>query len=299
MWFKDFLKRHKKYIKHKKTKGIEMVRVRSVEEEDLDAFLAAAQQLFDQHQFVPDLIINADESPVDAMRSQPSKRLTTSTNSRASVIQGENEKLRTILPFIAASGRVWMVVLIFICGKSEDDEAEREVPINTQLRKLRGSYRFFMLGQKKEFINTPLWIKKTNELLNIISPYQGGKSTPLLTFDRHTSHLAEEAIVLLLENNVHTLLFPPHTTHWLQPFDDMAAAALKKTVKHMRDSQNWSLCFRGMKPTNTLASIIINAVTKAFTPEVIKASFKNTGIYPFDKEKNSFSLERIFRKNGR
>lgn len=165
MWFKDFLKRHKKYIKHKKTKGIEMVRVRSVEEEDLDAFLAAAQQLFDQHQFVPDLIINADESPVDAMRSQPSKRLTTSTNSRASVIQGENEKLRTILPFIAASGRVWMVVLIFICGKSEDDEAEREVPINTQLRKLRGSYRFFMLGQKKSLSTLLYGSKKRTSCL--------------------------------------------------------------------------------------------------------------------------------------
>jgi hypothetical protein len=62
----------------------------------------------EQYPFVPELVINDDESPVDAMKAKPSKALVNANVKKHCTIDFPRESIRTILPFVSAAGSVWM-----------------------------------------------------------------------------------------------------------------------------------------------------------------------------------------------
>lgn len=56
----------------------------------------------------------------------------------------------------------------------------------------------------------------------------GDRSPHILFLDGHSSHTYNlDFIELMKVNNVYPVVFPPHTTHWLQPADKAFFKSLK------------------------------------------------------------------------
>jgi hypothetical protein len=81
--------------------------------------------------------------------------------------------------------------------------------------------------------------------------------------------------------NIVVLCYPPHCTHVLQGLDVVAFAAFKKIWMRRRDQWVTDNPFASFGKT-AWVSVWTAAFSEAMTESTIKASFKKTGVVPFD-----------------
>ena len=106
----------------------------------------------------------------------------------------------------------------------------------------------------------------------------------LLLMDSHNSHTFNfQFIKLMNENNIHVLALPAHTTHCLQPLDDVPFANFKGAWyegvrQYVRSS--------GAKKLSKAEFFCVfsPAWVKAITVNQVKAGFRNTGVWPVDRK---------------
>lgn len=106
----------------------------------------------------------------------------------------------------------------------------------------------------------------------------------LLLLDNHESHISIESLEYCKNNNIVLVSFPPHTTHKLQPLDVGVYGPMKKYFNSAMDS--WMKCVDNAGKAVTIydvPKIFSSIYFKAFCDSNILASFKKTGIHPYDR----------------
>ena len=104
----------------------------------------------------------------------------------------------------------------------------------------------------------------------------------LLLLDGHASHYCPETIKLAAKKKVLLFTLPLHTTHMTQPLDAGCFAPLKMAWK--QECHEYSVKNPGRVVTRAeFCQLFARAWYKAMTPSNIVASFRATGICPFDK----------------
>jgi len=86
-----------------------------------------------------------------------------------------------------------------------------------------------------------------------------------------------------MENRIHTLFFVPHTTHWAQPLDDKVLASLKFWVAALKRTEVFDRVATATPLDGVVQAVIRKAETLSFTPQVIQAAFRDTGVWPWKK----------------
>jgi hypothetical protein len=76
-----------------------------------------------------------------------------------------------------------------------------------------------------------------------------------------------------------------HSSHILQPLDDVPFANLKRIGCQARDKLTLGRQIRGESLDNVTQEAILIAEKRAFTTPIIKAGFARTGVWPTDKKK--------------
>ena len=191
-------------------------------------------------------------------------------------------RLRTILPFVAASGRVWMIVLIYKDMSQTGTKKESTVPVTTELRNTRSSTPTYYATTANGFITNDLWKQIIARLVERLSAFKCGQPA-LLLLDRHTTHMELSSVNLLLDSNVQPLYLPAHTTHLLQPLDDVIFGSFKLKVRAKRDLEKMRRLLCGEVLHSVIEDIITEEKSNIFEESVIQAEFKHTGIWPFNK----------------
>lgn len=108
-----------------------------------------------------------------------------------------------------------------------------------------------------------------------------------LLLDNLRFHKDVDPIILAKKNFVHLLFLPPNTSHFLQPLDDLVFARYKTHLAKL--ARQLLLALKGTT-TKQSPALIITAVTSAaekvaFSPDAIKLSFKNCGMWPINIQK--------------
>ena len=125
--------------------------------------------------------------------------------------------------------------------------------------------------------------KKLIEYLRSVDEL-GPEKNNILLMDSHNSHTFNfQFIKLMNTNNIHVLALPAHTTHCLQPLDDVPFANFKGSWyegvrQYVRSS--------GAKKLSKAEffNVFSPAWVKAITVNQIKAGFRNTGVWPVDRK---------------
>ena len=104
----------------------------------------------------------------------------------------------------------------------------------------------------------------------------------LLILDGHSSHYCPEFVKLAAHEQVLVFVLPPHTSHLSQPLDRGCFSPLKSYWKRVCHK------FHTANPGRNITSydfvnLFAEAWSSAMTINNIIASFKVTGIYPFDR----------------
>ena len=116
----------------------------------------------------------------------------------------------------------------------------------------------------------------------------------LLLMDGHSSHYNPETIKLAAKNGVILFTLPPNTTHITQPLDRACFAPLKAAWRH--ECHAFYTSHPGRVVTHLdFCGLFSNAWYKAMTPRTITASFKVTGICPYDR--SSIQLGGVDKKS--
>ena len=125
--------------------------------------------------------------------------------------------------------------------------------------------------------------KKFVEYLKGIGQGAPHKNNVLL-MDSHNSHTFNfQFIQLMNENNIHVLALPSYTTHCLQPLDDVPFANFKTAwYEGVRQYVRKS----GAKKLSKAEffDVFSPAWLKAITVNAIRAGFRNTGVWPIDRQ---------------
>jgi beta-lactamase regulating signal transducer with metallopeptidase domain len=126
--------------------------------------------------------------------------------------------LRTILPFVAASGRVWLVVLIYKTVNDSEGSTKVDVSAPSSIKRTRGTYPTYYATTSKGFITNDLWINIIATFTELVRAEAGGKHAMLL-LDRHSVHLEMASFQSLIDNCIHPYTYQ-HTplilfSHWM------------------------------------------------------------------------------------
>jgi hypothetical protein len=111
-----------------------------------------------------------------------------------------------------------------------------------------------------------------------------GRDWRLLILDGHGSHLTQDFIDYCNSHHILLAIFPPHSTHTLQPLDvvcfkPLSSAYSKELTNHLQKTQ-------GLIPVKKgdFFPLFWRAWVSSFTTETILSSFEATGIWPMEPE---------------
>ena len=117
----------------------------------------------------------------------------------------------------------------------------------------------------------------------IFLPYRGPQRPQVLVLDQHHSHEAYSMLKLAIEQDIHILALPPHTSHWLQPLDKGCFSALSRYYR--------SICSQFMSSSRshvvnkaTFTRLFSQAWERGMTQTNVRSGFRVTGIVPFNPE---------------
>ncbi|KAJ2965757.1 hypothetical protein NUW54_g14012 [Trametes sanguinea] len=99
----------------------------------------------------------------------------------------------------------------------------------------------------------------------------------LLILDGHRSHVTIEMINLAIENNIHIFLFPPHTTHRLQPLDVGVFNALQ-SAWHIHMNRFYRISRGEKMDAGEFIREYLALRNRLFTESLIRSAWDASGI---------------------
>jgi hypothetical protein len=111
------------------------------------------------------------------------------------------------------------------------------------------------------------------------------RSHRLLFVNEHGSHVNMESLYWREQHEILLTVYPPHSTHRLQPLDVSIFAPLARYYSQTLDDLIRKSEGRTSISKRDFFSFAWSAFEKAFTKENIASGWLDTGIWPFDLQK--------------
>ncbi|KAI5635262.1 DDE superfamily endonuclease domain-containing protein [Phthorimaea operculella] len=213
----------------------------------------------------PDQVFNLDETSFSADPTRI-KGVTGKGQKAHRIIQGSGKDNTTVLGCVSAGGRLLPPLIIFKGQNLWNTwKGKNDIPNTTYVASENG----WMLST---IFN--MWFEKFCKLVT---------ERPLLViFDGHVTHLDPATIELAVRENVALLKLPPHTTDVLQPMD----RSLFGPIKYRWNERliEWQRLNQRSLTKSEFSDLLCEVWREGLSEEVIKNSFKVTGIYPVNKD---------------
>jgi hypothetical protein len=266
-WIQRFKKRHSVIVTGR-TQAMEMKRLTALDTTTVTAFYDQISTLRELHNIELCDISNMDEKGFQLGQIQGEAVLFDKTMGPPVIPSTGITKWVSIIECTTADGRVIKPYVIHI-GKIPQDHWF--LP-NDQLPDWVWGF------STKGWTNNDLavdWLRK----VYLPETYRPGKHR-LLILDGHESHISGEFQYLCLQNDVHLVWLPPHSSHLLQPLDLGPFSSL--ALRYSQEVQKYTPTGFATIDRATFAHIYKIARPQAFTPFNIKAGWIRTGIQPWD-----------------
>ena len=271
-WFKGFISRHPE-LKLANTKEMSLYRAMAPTEFLIDVFFTSYENLVREHNISsPDQIWNIDET---GLQDQPKgqKVVISVGQPHLQIVPGERGQLSTVLCFANAAGKTAYPSVIFK-GQNVQEYWKEFLP--------QGWHLF---SSHNGWINKEIFMSTARKFVKFLEEEGLYGKHHIVLMDGHSSHSYNYPLaVFLAAHNIHALLFPPHCTHFLQPFDAVILAQLKRKWQSEMTRYNRQQC--GVRMTKTQFFIPFRRAWHHATQEkYIQASFRKTGIWPMDRSR--------------
>lgn len=271
-WWSNLKSRHGNKFTLRQPEGTASVRHQCMDKVKVTKYFAALNQVMTENGLLvhPESIWNMDETGLQLdvkPRKVVAKKGTKNLHSRTS---GNRESI-TVIACVNAAGK-YIPPQVIVKGKT----CKSLMGFNTESAPPGTNWSFSDSGWTKQGL-AKLWFERTF-LKNI-----GLHRPQLLVLDGHDSHNFLELIEMAIQNEIHIVEMPSHTSNWLQPCDRTLFKPLKDYYRST--AQDLMGQFPGIITCRSnFAGLFASAWERAMTPDNIISGFRSCGIYPFDPE---------------
>lgn len=197
--------------------------------------------------------------------------------------------LKKIKSFTHYSNREWITILATICA-----DGSSLLPSVIYAAKSGNVYNNWVedILESDDLVHIAATLSSwTNDkyglawLVDVFDQYTKGKARRkyrLLILDGHGSHMTMAFIDYCLKKRIILAIFPPHSTHTLQPLDVGLFGPLATQYSSELGSQHQASQGLLLVKKADFYSLFRSAYTKSFTEKNIISSFKATGIWLTD-----------------
>ena len=281
-WFYGFLRRHPR-IKLGKAEKLEQSRAMACTKESVYAWFDQFETFCRENNInTPDQIYNCDESGFPMQTALSSKVCCDRTIRRNFQVASNSKTSITTLQCICANGSVVPPAIIFP-GVNFNPEYSIGFPKNFYLGFTKNGWM-----ETSQFYG---WI--TNHFVKQIPAMR----PIVLLIDGHASHIDYHTSLFCKENQILLYRFPPHTSHALQPTDRGFFGAFKSNFS--KEVARFTVEHPGVSITKRIfPTVFTRSYDVSCRADVVKSSFKSTGIYPLNRmnvDHGLFTTAMIYR----
>ena len=241
----------------------------------INKWFEAFQEIIDRNHITnPVYIWNVDET---GMKDQPKaeKVFSRRLGVKLSIVHGERGQLTTVLAFANAAGMVSKPIVILKGKKIRQKWIENKPP------------NWIVTCSKSGWINKEIFLKAGRHFIKYLEELNllGTQHKHILLLDGHSAHSSNWRFnTLMALYNVTVITFPPHTTHFLQPYDGCILSLLKR---------HWQNSLRAWNRNHTASKLgkaqffipFRRAWNLTMRPEIIQSGFRQTGCWPVNFQK--------------
>ena len=233
-------------------------------------------------------LINIDEAKASADDIAQAPLSGDKTAQKHGFLQPQSDHIRTLVMAVTAKGDVLVELRIF---KDPANAKTNKITLGGHRVRKREKWPVFYAVTENGYMDSNLWFDLIQRVVaRYTLLYVGLK--PILLLDHHTTHEQYSALSYLVKQEWNVLFFPSHTTHFLQPLDNVCFARYKFEIARQVRRTTFRDALQRDITKMPVASVIGVATRDSFTKKSIKASFLNTGMHPFDESKIDASLEK-------
>ena len=280
-WADRFIERHKIHLISRWASGIDNNRHKADSAEKYKLFFELLEQKIEQYNIQPQHMYNMDEKGFLIGILSKMKRIFTrrryESGEAKNQLQDGNREWITLLACVCADGTALTPALIYqaASGKLQDSWLQ---DFNDSKDKC------FFASSKTGWTSNELGLAWLQQVFDPETSGKARRQYRLLILDGHGSHVTMAFIDYCDKHKILLLVFPPHSTHTLQPLDvvmfaPLAGAYSRALSEFMDKCQGLSSITK--RDFFRLFSI---AWSVAFHSKNITKSFSATGLYPLDPQ---------------
>jgi hypothetical protein len=278
-WVTRFLQRHKDVLTSRWTSPMAADRHAADSYDKYEEYFNLMRRKIAQYGIEPEQIYNMDEKGFAAGVIGKSKRVFSKASyqrkhARQSLHNG-NRKWITLVVCICADGTALPPGLIFA---AESKNIQSTWVSNLDKKK----HSVFTTVSSSGWSNNDAGLAWLEQVFNRFTKRKAHGNWRLLILDGHGSHITMDFIKLCDKYHILLAIYPPHSTHTLQPLDVVCFSPLagnysKVLTKHLHQSQ-------GLLPfkKGDFFCLFWEAWTTTFTGKLVLSSFKATGLVPLN-----------------
>lgn len=265
-WYKSFMARHNLTLRQ--PENLSSARSSMATSDVKEEFFNKLMNLIKELNISGADLYNVDETGLTLVNK--GGKIVAPKGSKTVVMKksGERSENITLVVSCNATASVILPPMVIFKGVRMNEDLMKEAPEDT-----------IFATSLKGYIDSEIFYMWFVKFLNRIP----AKRPVLLLLDGHASHLSKETLLLARENQVHFLMFPPHTTHLYQPLDVGVFGPMKKAfseecTKLMRKNKKKYL------NRYDFCKVLKPAWEKSVTTANILGGFRGSGVWPTNPE---------------
>jgi hypothetical protein len=278
-WVSRFIHRNHNYLISKWSAGMDVVRYQADSRRKYELYFDLLHHKIVQYEVEPHNIYNMDEKGFMIGVTGRSKRVFSrlqweQKKVRAALQDGSREWV-TVMATIGADGSVLPPALIYSSGNCTLQASW--VP---QIK--AGKHDVFVSSSPTGWTNNDIGLAWLEQVFNRETKQKArlGRDWRLLILDGHGSHLSIDFIEYCEAHKILLAVFPPHSTHTLQPLDVVCFKSLStnysaKLTDHLFKTQGLLAVQKG-----DFFPLFWSAWESTLTTKLVLKAFEATGIAP-------------------
>jgi hypothetical protein len=278
-WVPRFTKKWSSELQSRYLRGYDLARKKADNKVDLKAYFELARSKMQQYEILPENTYNMDEKGFMLGILNKSKRIFSRSVFEAGELRGTlqdgNREWITCIASICADGTSLPPALIY--------KADTGNLMDTWVEDLDcQKHLAFFTSSPTGWTNDKIGYDWLTEVFERFTQPKARLRWRLLVVDGHGSHINMRFLQWAIDHKILVLVYPPHSTHRLQPLDVALFSPLSTFYSHnldqfIADSQGLSSISK-----RDFFRLFWSAYTKSFTEANINSGWQQTGLYPFN-----------------
>jgi hypothetical protein len=279
-WVDRYIKRHQVDLISRWATGIDRSRHQADSQLKYSLYFELLRSKISQYDIEPCNMYNMDEKGcmlgiLTRSKRVFSKRLYEEGKIKAHIQDGNREWI-TLLACICADGSALAPALIY-----QSDSGSIQ---DTWLQALMPEDQVYISSSPSGWTNNDIGLSWLKQVFDRSTKEKAGRSYRLLILDGHGSHLTKDFIEYCDRNRILLAVYPPHSTHTLQPLDvvmfkPFSSAYSNQVAAFIERCQGLtSMSKRDFYP------MFMAAWEASFKKDTILKAFEATGLSPFEPE---------------